>query len=62
MTSGDDGQGGPVPGSSALDKAWAALGLLAALGLAAIAVDLLRTKRQDQGQAEGNSGDDDTDG
>jgi hypothetical protein len=58
MTS-DGGQDGPVPGSSALDKAWAALGLLAALGLAAIAVDLLRTARRprpadDDGGADGD--------
>lgn len=41
MTS-DGGQGGPAPGSTALDKAWAVLGLLTALALAAISIDLMR--------------------
>lgn len=57
MTTGDDGQAEPVPGSSALDKAWALLGLLAALGLAAIAVDLLRTARRPAAGSEGETDD-----
>lgn len=46
----DGGQGGPAAdggpaGSSKLDKAWAVLGLLTALALAAISLDLLRPAR-----------------
>lgn len=40
----DGGQGGPAD-SSRLDKAWAVLGLLTALALAAISLDLLRPAR-----------------
>jgi hypothetical protein len=42
----DSGQAGGVPGSSPLDKAWAVLGLLTALALAAISIDLLRPVKQ----------------
>lgn len=45
------------PGGSRLDKAWAVLGLLTALALAAMSVDLLRGARPTGGE-EVSGGDD----